>query len=287
MDDLHTLDSLREVEAHAASAYFAVWTANARATFANRGRTRLPLRWTETVPRPSPLTKGGSPRMAAGPVNAMLNYGYTLGESVARHACQIVGLDPALGVMHTDKPHRDSLALDLLEALRPTIDRTVLQLLASRRFRYLNFTGTRQGQVRLTETATHPLAASMPAWAGMLAHIVERVAHDLTGSDPGSVSARTPLTRGGPIAANRKPTSRRIAKPATHPALASSCPDCGTALAEQARELGPACWVLERARHATQRAEHGRASRSRTSQTAGIDPTQTAIQAKAQRPATA
>ena len=214
--------------------------------------------------------------MAAGPVNAMLNYGYTLGESVARHACQIVGLDPALGVMHTDKPHRDSLALDLLEALRPTIDRTALQLLASRRFCYLNFTGTPQGQVRLTETVTYPLAASMPAWVGMLAHIVERVAHDLTGSAPSSVSARTPLIRGGPIAANRKPTSRRIAKPATHPAPTSSCRDGGTALAEQARELGPACWVPERAQHATQRAEHGPASRPRTSQTTGIDPTQTA-----------
>lgn len=168
MDDLHTLVALREVEAHAANAYFAVWTANVRVTFATRDRARLPERWTQAVPRRSPLTNGGSPRKAADPVNAMLNYGYTLGESVARHACQVVGLDPALGVMHTDKPHRDSLALDLLETLRPTIDRSVLHLLAVRHFRYLDFTQTPQGQVRLTETVTHALAASMPAWAGTL-----------------------------------------------------------------------------------------------------------------------
>ena len=275
MDSLHTVDALREIEAHAAIAYFAVWTVNVRAAFATRDRARVPLRWTQAAPRRSPLTNGGSPRKAADPVNALLNYAYTLGESVTRHACQIVGLDPALGVMHTDKPHRDSLALDILETLRPTIDRTVLQLLAARHFRYLDFTQTPQGQVRLTEAVTHPLAASMPAWAAAVGPIVESVSRNLAQAAPGNVTGRTPLTRAGHTAANRKPFSRRTAAPASPPTAPATCRDCGTALAAHADKLCPSCWIPERARLATARAARGRASRNFTRQTTGQDPTQT------------
>jgi len=267
------IERLRETESHAAKAYFAVWTSQVRARFATRERGRVPEHWTIAGARRSVLANGTSPRKAADPVNALLNYGYALGESVARHACQVVGLDPALGVLHTDKPHRDSMALDLLETLRPTIDTAVLQLLAERHFRRLDFTETSDGQCRLTETTTHLLATALPTWTEAVAPIVEAIAHQLAEAARGQVTPRTPLTRAKHIAANAP--ARRSA-PATpqqrqHPA---TCRDCGAELAESRRKLCPACWVPERARLAIERAATGRESRTRVREATGHDPTQ-------------
>ena len=68
----------------------------------------------------SPLT--GSPRLAVNPPNAILNYLYALLESESRLAAAALGLDPGIGVLHVDTPARDSLACDLMEAVRPQID---------------------------------------------------------------------------------------------------------------------------------------------------------------------
>lgn len=64
----------------------------------------------------------GSPRLAANPANAILNYLYALLESEARLAAAALGLDPGLGVLHVDTQARDSLACDLMEAVRPQVD---------------------------------------------------------------------------------------------------------------------------------------------------------------------
>jgi CRISPR/Cas system-associated endonuclease Cas1 len=71
-------------------------------------------------------------RPAATPINALLNYSYGLAEIECRLAAITVGLDPGMGIVHTDKRNRDSLALDLLEAIRPLVERNVLTLLATR-----------------------------------------------------------------------------------------------------------------------------------------------------------
>ena len=48
-------------------------------------------------------------------------------------ALETVGLDPYVGFMHTDRPGRVSLALDLMEELRPVLaDRFVLSLINKR-----------------------------------------------------------------------------------------------------------------------------------------------------------
>lgn len=63
-------------------------------------------------------------------VNAMLSFAYTLLANNIVSALETVGLDPYVGFMHTDKPGRISLALDLLEELRPVFaDRFVLSLI--------------------------------------------------------------------------------------------------------------------------------------------------------------
>lgn len=54
-------------------------------------------------------------------------------------ACLAVGLDPGFGIVHLDRARRDSMALDLLEVVRPDVDRFVLELVASRTFRRRDF----------------------------------------------------------------------------------------------------------------------------------------------------
>lgn len=64
------------------------------------------------------------------PVNALLSFAYTLLASDCRHALEVVGLDSYVGFMHKDRPGRASLALDLMEELRPHFaDRFILSLI--------------------------------------------------------------------------------------------------------------------------------------------------------------
>ena len=70
-------------------------------------------------------------------------------QSETRIACLTVGLDPTLGVIHADYGSRDSLALDLMEPVRPHVDRYILDLLRSTTFRYADLFETRRGGCRL------------------------------------------------------------------------------------------------------------------------------------------
>lgn len=63
-------------------------------------------------------------------VNAMLSFVYTLLTNQITSALEVVGLDPYVGYLHTDRPGRVSLALDLIEELRSVyVDRFVLSLI--------------------------------------------------------------------------------------------------------------------------------------------------------------
>lgn len=107
--DSHNLDSIRGLEGEAASRYFSVYDElilQQREEFRFEVRNRRP-----------PLDK----------VNAVLSFTYSLLTSMCVSALESVGLDPYAGFMHTDRPGRCSLALDLMEELRaPYADRFVL-----------------------------------------------------------------------------------------------------------------------------------------------------------------
>jgi hypothetical protein len=127
-------------------------------------------------------------------VNAILNYLYALLEAEAILACHVVGLDPGLGLVHSDTKSRASFALDLIEPVRPDVDRFVLDLLERRTFRKGEFTETADGHCRLLAPLTHELTASMPTWAKALAPHAEWAAHALGRSIEGTYTATTPLT---------------------------------------------------------------------------------------------
>jgi CRISPR-associated protein Cas1 len=87
------------------------------------------------------------------PVNALLSFVYALLTHDARSALEGVGLDPAVGFLHRDRPGRPSLALDLVEEFRAWFaDRLVLTLINRRQLTTGDFTILEGGTVRLTET---------------------------------------------------------------------------------------------------------------------------------------
>src|SRR5207237_8422579 len=102
---------IRMLESQAAAAYWSAWR-DLPITFPKNDLIRVPDHWRVFDTRKSPLS--GSPRLAANPANAMLNYLYALLESEARLAAAALGLDPGLGVLHVDTPARDSLACDIM-----------------------------------------------------------------------------------------------------------------------------------------------------------------------------
>lgn len=108
----NNLETLRGWEGTGATAYFNVFDEmilNDDAKFRFSGRNRRP-----------PLD----------PVNAMLSFAYVLLANECAAALESVGLDSYVGFLHQDRPGRCSLALDLMEELRPCVaDRFVLTML--------------------------------------------------------------------------------------------------------------------------------------------------------------
>jgi len=106
------MDVLRGEEGHAANTYFDVFNhliLHQKDDFPFNGRNRRP-------PKDE--------------VNAMLSFVYTLIANDVAAALELVGLDPYVGFMHTLRPGRTSLALDMMEELRAYLgDRLVLSMI--------------------------------------------------------------------------------------------------------------------------------------------------------------
>jgi len=114
-------------------------------------------------------------------VNALLSFAYSLLGSDCAAALESVGLDAYVGFLHRDRPGRTSLALDLVEELRPCFaDRFVLSLINNRVIAATDFVRTDSGAVLLTDagrkkflrawqerkrdTITHPYLKEKISW---------------------------------------------------------------------------------------------------------------------------
>lgn len=129
-----SLDTCRGIEGAAAQAYFEVFDhmiAQQKEEFTFRERSRRP-------PRDN--------------VNALLSFVYTLLVHDLRAALEGVGLDPAVGFLHRDRPGRPGLALDLMEEFRPWFaDRLVLSLINLRQLSAKDFSRSESGGVYLSD----------------------------------------------------------------------------------------------------------------------------------------
>jgi hypothetical protein len=233
-------------------------------TFATKDHARVPTHWHGYDARRSVLDYGRSPRKAATPVNAILNYCYALAEAECRLALVAVGLDPGLdpglGIIHADKLARDSLALDIIEPIRPLVDSTVLDLVQRRSFRAADFHETPAGACRILAPLTHELAETARGWIRDIHTVAEYLANTLAHDAPAPIRLSTPLTGANRRAAITRPpdSGRRPRKqaPKAVPA-ARRCRDCGAELSGTAHVLCVACWPVSRARQARERAAAG------------------------------
>jgi len=85
-------------------------------------------------------------------VNTMLSFLYTILSHDTIAALECVGLDPAVGYLHRDRPGRPGLALDLMEEFRPFLaDRLVLSLINRKQVGPSGFQATESGAVRMKD----------------------------------------------------------------------------------------------------------------------------------------
>lgn len=120
-------------------------------------------------------------------VNALLSFVYTLLTNNIAAALECVGLDPYVGYLHTERPGRVSLALDMIEELRAVLaDRFVLSLINKKIISAKNFTTKENGAVLMDdelrkklltewqnkkkETLTHPYLKEKIEW-GMVPYV--------------------------------------------------------------------------------------------------------------------
>jgi CRISPR-associated protein Cas1 len=137
-----SVDELLIIEAHAALGYWANWR------FAVKHKKRnWPDAWTQFTHRASPIS--GGPRHAMHPVNAMLNYAYSIAAAQITRALAVQGFDPACGFLHADAPGRYSLTYEVMELVRADIDATLLPWIASHTWKRPDFPVTPEGTVRL------------------------------------------------------------------------------------------------------------------------------------------
>jgi len=95
---------------------------------------------------------GRSRRPPLDSVNALLSFVYALLRHDIESALETVGLDPAVGFLHTDRPGRPSLALDLMEELRAALaDRLVLTLINRRQVEGSGFTDQGGGGIEMDD----------------------------------------------------------------------------------------------------------------------------------------
>ncbi|MCF8131468.1 MAG: type I-C CRISPR-associated endonuclease Cas1c [Deltaproteobacteria bacterium] len=129
-----SLNEIRGFEGEAAQAYFSVFDHLILAQkehFSFKGRNRRP-----------PLDN----------VNCLLSFLYTLVLHDVRSAIEGVGLDPAVGYLHRDRPGRPGLALDLMEEFRPVIaDRLTFSLINLKQVNGKGFIQSESGAVTMTE----------------------------------------------------------------------------------------------------------------------------------------
>ena len=162
-------EQLRGYEGEAASIYFGVFDElilQQKKDFLFQGRNKRP-----------PLDN----------VNALLSFVYTLLTNTITSALESVGLDPYVGYLHTDRPGRVSLALDLIEELRAVLaDRFVLSLINKKIINAKNFSKKENGAVLMDddlrkkvltewqnkkkENLTHPYLKEKVEW-GMVPYV--------------------------------------------------------------------------------------------------------------------
>jgi CRISPR-associated protein Cas1 len=184
------ISSLRVLEAQRASIFWQT-LADLPLPWVSRDVGRIPASWAVVGPRNSALG-GTGPRRAVTPFHAALNVLFACLEMEALIALRTVGLDPGLGILHLDAPNRASLALDILEPVRPALVLLLRELLGRRPLRLQDVVQRRDGEVRCRPSFLRELWETAPRWRLAVAPYAETVV-ERVGVEAG-VRVTSPLT---------------------------------------------------------------------------------------------
>src|SRR5438552_17675466 len=218
------LDEIRLLESQGAAIYWAAWR-DVPIIFPKADLIRVPDHWRIFGTRKSPLS--GSPRLAANPANAMLNYLYALLEAESRLAAAALGLYPGLGVIHVDTRARDSLACDPVEAIRPHVDAYVRDWILSQPLRRAWFFERPDGNCRLMASLAIRLTETVGMWARAIAPVAEWVARELWSTPQKRTQSILPPTR---LTQTHRREAKGISSAPTVPAaprVENLCRGCG------------------------------------------------------------
>jgi CRISP-associated protein Cas1 len=152
-----TVNELRLLEARSAVAYFRAWYATSL-LWCTSARHPIPDEWRTVGPRFTRVYSTGS-RNASHPVNAVLNYAYTVLQSHVQIRLVAEGFDPMLGIMHSDRDDGAAFVFDMMEPERPKVDRAVLAFLKSEALHPADFTIREDGVVRLNPELARRVAS--------------------------------------------------------------------------------------------------------------------------------
>jgi CRISP-associated protein Cas1 len=147
---------LQALEAGSAAAYFRAWQ-------------EIPLKWKGTKQRPIPdsWNKIGSRssikqltgnQNAVHPINAILNYAYAILESQIRIQLVAEGCDPTLGIMHISRYGSSAFVFDMMEPMRPKVDRAILEFIKAHKFHPADFVIRGDGVCRLNPAMARLIA---------------------------------------------------------------------------------------------------------------------------------
>ena len=230
-----TIGAIRVIEAQAAAEYWRVWY-DLPILFTRKDVRLVPTHWLRFGTRHSPLT--GGPRVSVSPANSLLNYVNAVAESECRLAASACGLDPGIGFIHTDTANRDSLALDLIETIRPAIEAWLLDWLMREPLRRSDFFEAANGNCRLSSSICSKLSETAPTWARLVAPWAEFVAHALRPAGRTS-QTRSVNTFKTPITQSRRREAKGAPAPElTMPRKEHVCRGCGKAIRKEHEDCG-------------------------------------------------
>jgi CRISPR-associated protein Cas1 len=155
-----SLQALRGIEGRSALWYFSAWR-QIPVKWKGVGRRPIPKDWIHVGPRTSGSNIRVSNRDASHPVNAILNYAYGVLESHVKIQIVSQGYDPSIGYLHRFEKYRAALVCDLMEPLRPIVDRAVLGFVQSQTFQRVDFTIRSDGVCRLNPEMAKHLASTL------------------------------------------------------------------------------------------------------------------------------
>jgi len=157
------INGIFSVEGECAGVYFTAWR-GVPIAWAGTAKRPIPDDWRQFSSRMSLLSgKDAKSQRASHPVNAMLNYAYTVKQAQLHISTVAQGFDPSLGIMHSPKQSAIAYILDIVEPERPRVDAAILKFIAKRKFSAADFVIRNDGVCRLSPQLARAVAGVVMA----------------------------------------------------------------------------------------------------------------------------